>query len=196
MKLKTVIENIITAISSSRTNIPNTNIQTSIPKGTKVGADIFIGKNVYIDPYLGGSLITIDDEAMITSRSIVLAHDASSIRRTGFTYVAPVRIGKRAYIGMNSIILPGISIGDDAIIGAGSVVTRNVDAGMVVAGNPAKVISNSEAVDKKRNAYLDRMMDLSDNPWNLSDKEVIEAENLAKIGPFLVRREAYRSKRK
>jgi carbonic anhydrase/acetyltransferase-like protein (isoleucine patch superfamily) len=97
---------------------------------------------------------------------------------------------------MNSIILPGVSIGEDAIIGAGSVVTRNVDAGTVVAGNPAKVIGNSEATDKKRFAYLDRMMDLSNDPWNYSDKDILESENLAKGGPFLVRREAYRSKRR
>ncbi len=191
MKLKTLIENIITVISSSK---KSTN--TSIPKRTKVGANIFIGRDVYIDPYLGGSLITIDDEAMITRGSFILVHDASSVRRTGFGYVAPVRIGKRAYIGMNSIILPGVSIGEDAIIGAGSVVTRNVDAGTVVAGNPAKVIGKTEVLDKKRCAYLDRMMDLANDPWNFSDKEVLEAENLAKNGPFLVRREAYRSKRK
>ncbi len=191
MKLKTIIEKIITVISSSKTNVPN----TSIPKRTKVGAGIFIGRNVYIDSYLGGSLVTIEDEAMVTNGSIILVHDASSVRRTGFTYIAPVRIGKRAYIGMNSIILPGVSIGEDAIIGAGSVVTRNVDAGTVVAGNPAKAIGNTEALDKKRSAYLDRMMDLSNDPWNFSEKDVFEAENLAKNGPFLVRREAYRSKR-
>jgi acetyltransferase-like isoleucine patch superfamily enzyme len=191
MKLKTVIENIIAVISSSKTNIPNANI----PKNAKIGADVFIGQNTYIDPYLGGSLITIDDEAMITRGSFIISHDASSFPRTGFTYVAPVRIGRRAYIGMNSIILPGVSIGEDAIIGAGSVVTSNVDAGTIVAGNPAKVIGNSESLDKKRCAYLDRMMNLSNDPWNLTDKEILEAEDLAKNGPFLVRREGSRSKR-
>jgi acetyltransferase-like isoleucine patch superfamily enzyme len=191
MKFKTFIENIITVISSSKTNTPN----TSIPKRTKVGADVFIGQNAYIDPYLGGSLITIDDGAMITRGSFIISHDASSYPRTGFTYVAPVRIGKRAYIGMNSIILPGVSIGEDAIIGAGSVVTRDVDAGTVVAGNPAKVIGNTEVVDKKRDAYLDSMIDLSNDPWNLTEKEISETENLAKNGPFLVRRKGSRPKK-
>jgi len=52
----------------------------------------------------------------------------------------PIRIGANVWIGGGALILPGVTIGDDAIIGAGSVVTRDVPAGATVAGNPARVL--------------------------------------------------------
>ena len=51
----------------------------------------------------------------------------------------PVSIGRNVWIGGGAIILPGITIGDDAIIGAGSVVTRDVPAGATAVGNPARL---------------------------------------------------------
>jgi maltose O-acetyltransferase len=59
-------------------------------------------------------------------------------RRKGLEFGRPVRIGTNVWIGGGAIILPGISIGDDAVIGAGSVVTRDVGAGQTVLGNPAR----------------------------------------------------------
>lgn len=56
---------------------------------------------------------------------------------------APIRIGKRVFIGANCTILKGVSIGDGAVVGANSVVTRNVPAGVLVAGNPAVVRAGS-----------------------------------------------------
>jgi maltose O-acetyltransferase len=61
-------------------------------------------------------------------------------RRAGIEFGAPIIIGSNVWIGGHAIIVPGITIGDDAIIGAGSVVTRSVPAGARVAGNPARVI--------------------------------------------------------
>ena len=59
-------------------------------------------------------------------------------RRAGLEFGRPVRIGANAWIGGGAIILPGVTVGDDAIVGAGSVVTRDVPAGGTVAGNPAR----------------------------------------------------------
>lgn len=53
---------------------------------------------------------------------------------------APVRIGDNVWIGMNAVILKGVTIGDDSVVAAGSVVTRSVEANCVVAGNPATVV--------------------------------------------------------
>jgi maltose O-acetyltransferase len=61
-----------------------------------------------------------------------------SIRRTGGEFGRPIRIGKDVWIGGGAIILPGVTIGDNAVIGAGSVVTRNVPAGSTARGNPAR----------------------------------------------------------
>ena len=63
-------------------------------------------------------------------------------RRAGFEFGRPVRIGRNVWIGGGAIILPGVTIGDDAIIGAGSVVTRDVPAAATVVGNPARIIKS------------------------------------------------------
>jgi maltose O-acetyltransferase len=61
-------------------------------------------------------------------------------RRQGIEFGRPIFIGANVWIGGHAVILPGVTIGDDAIIGAGSVVTRDVSAGARVAGNPARVL--------------------------------------------------------
>ena len=61
------------------------------------------------------------------------------LRPQGYESGVPVRIGSNVWIGGGAIVLPGVSIGDDAIVGAGSVVTRNVPPGTTVVGNPARV---------------------------------------------------------
>jgi maltose O-acetyltransferase len=61
-------------------------------------------------------------------------------RLAGIEFGRPIRIGNNVWIGGHAVILPGVTIGDDAIIGAGSVVTRDVPSGARVAGNPARAI--------------------------------------------------------
>ena len=65
----------------------------------------------------------------------------AKVRRDGLEFGKPVRIGRHVWIGGGAIILPGVTVGDDAVIGAGSVVTRDVAEDVTVAGNPARVIS-------------------------------------------------------
>jgi maltose O-acetyltransferase len=65
----------------------------------------------------------------------------AAVRSTGVELGRPIKIGRNVWIGGGAIILPGITIEDDAIIGAGSVVTRNVAAGAIARGNPARVAS-------------------------------------------------------
>jgi maltose O-acetyltransferase len=61
-----------------------------------------------------------------------------ALRAEGVEYGRPVSVGRNVWIGGGAIILPGVTIGDDAVIGAGSVVTRNVAEGAMVVGNPAR----------------------------------------------------------
>jgi acetyltransferase-like isoleucine patch superfamily enzyme len=63
--------------------------------------------------------------------------------------IAPVRIGKFVFVGASSKILPGISIGDGALISAGAIVTKDVANFDVVSGNPAEVVGNTRDIDKK-----------------------------------------------
>lgn len=121
-----------------------------LPLGVQMGKSVYIGQDVKFDWSNNGRLIRIDDYATIVSGTKILCHDASCNRRIGATWFAPVRIGKRAYLGANSIILPGVNIGDDAIVGAGAVVADHVSSGMIVGGIPARVIGSTFDLDQKR----------------------------------------------
>lgn len=78
--------------------------------------------------------VHIGEHTYLAFESKVLTHDMT---RGKYLHT---RIGKNCFIGGKSLILPGIEIGDGSIVGAGSVVTKSVPAGCVVAGNPARVI--------------------------------------------------------
>lgn len=81
--------------------------------------------------------IYIDDESFVAVGAMILTHDfCRSLYKK--TY-----IGKKCFIGARSIILPGVTIGDHVIVGAGSVVTKDVKSNCIVAGNPAKIIKEN-----------------------------------------------------
>ena len=82
-------------------------------------------------------------------------------RRSGYEYGIDVRIGNDVWIGGNVCILPGVTIGDNAVIGAGSVVTKDIPADVIAAGNPCRVIR--EITDADRDFYFrDRRFDVTD----------------------------------
>jgi acetyltransferase-like isoleucine patch superfamily enzyme len=110
-------------------------------RGVKIGRDVEIGYLVMIDN-LYPEKVTIRSGATVTYGCTILAHDASyRYARGGREVVKETMIGEKAFIGVNSTILPGVSVGDRAIIGAGSLVKRDIAAGATVAGVPAKVRS-------------------------------------------------------
>lgn len=90
---------------------------------------IVIGRDTLIAPYC----FIIDNNHTIDSADV-------PIRRQGATK-APIHIGEDVWIGAHSVILPGVTIGDHAVIGANSTVTRCIPAGAIAVGSPAKVIS-------------------------------------------------------
>jgi len=81
--------------------------------------------------------IHINDESYIASGAMILSHDFLKDIKTD------TKIGKKCFIGANSIIMPGVTIGDSVIVGSGAVVTKDVPSGCIVAGNPAKVIRDN-----------------------------------------------------
>ncbi|MDE6100824.1 MAG: galactoside O-acetyltransferase [Paramuribaculum sp.] len=101
-----------------------------------------IGKNVVVMPgclMMSAGGITIDDGAMIAANVQLISNNHDLYERQIIT-CRPVHIGKNAWIGAGATILPGVTIGDNAVVGAASVVTKNVDPDTIVAGNPAKFI--------------------------------------------------------
>lgn len=113
------------------------------------GYNISIGHGVFINfncVILDVVAVTIADGAQIGPNVQIYAADHprdAATRRTGFEFGRPVVIGKNVWIGGGAIILPGVTIGDDAIVGAGSVVTRDVAEGTTVRGNPARASERS-----------------------------------------------------
>lgn len=125
-----------------------------IPPGVTIGRGAYIGRDVQFD-YRYARLITVEDDVTIVSGSSILCHDASSFRRLGVTWVAPVRVCTGAYIGSRSVIMPGVTVGPGAVVGASSVVTRDVPAKMVAVGVPARVIGTVESLDQRRRDMLE-----------------------------------------
>lgn len=122
-------------------------------RGLTFGANVQIVGQSFIDPDFA-ELITIGDNTTISADVMVLAHDGSTKRLLGYTRIAPVRIGSRVFVGARAVILPGVTIGDNAIVGAGSIVTHDVPAGTVVAGNPARKIADTEAYIARHSAAM------------------------------------------
>ena len=84
--------------------------------------------------------IHIGENTLVAGGSIILSHDHCKRVGDNQPYLTDTYIGKNCFIAVKSIILPGIKIGDGVIVGAGSVVTKDVPSNCIVAGNPAKVI--------------------------------------------------------
>ena len=101
-----------------------------------------IGNKVIIMPgclMMSAGGITIEDEAMIAANVQLISNNHDFEDRMVIT-CKPVRICRRAWIGAGSTILPGVTVGENAVVGAGSVVTKDVEPDTIVAGNPARVI--------------------------------------------------------
>lgn len=108
------------------------------------GKHVNIGKRCFIQQcctFFGRGGITIGDDVFIGPKVnlITINHDPNPENRSA-TYGRPIVIEDKVWIGINATILPGVKIGKGAIVGAGSVVTKDVPAMAVVAGNPARII--------------------------------------------------------
>jgi acetyltransferase-like isoleucine patch superfamily enzyme len=109
-------------------------------RGVNIGEDVEIGYYVLIDNLYPENVI-IEDGVTISARSTVLAHDESAFYTgAGEEKVGNTRICENAFIGVHSVILSGVTIGRNAIVGAGSVVTSDVPDNAKVAGVPARTL--------------------------------------------------------
>ena len=129
--------------------------------GCKVGKNVFIGSQVYIDSGYA-NLIEIEDYVHVTARCLLLCHERNlsnyykNDNASKLKYKTGKIILKRGcMIGMNTMIMPGVTVGEGAIVGAYSLVTKDIPAWTIAVGRPAKVVkyiperksTNNENID-------------------------------------------------
>lgn len=125
------------------------------------GHHVHFGKNVYANfnlTLVDDTHIYIGDHTMI-GPNVVIATGGHpllpELRQKGYQYNVPVHIGKNCWIGAGAIIVPGITIGDHSVIGAGSVVTKDIPSNVLAVGNPCKVLREISDYDREY-YYRDR----------------------------------------
>lgn len=119
-------------------------------RGCHIGKEVYIAQQCVLDNAYP-ELIFIEDYALILQGATLLAH--SSLRSCYYGIVtnnaAPVVVSHHANVSMNAILLPGVTVGEYAIVSAGAVVSKNVKPYTIVQGNPASEIVNIEPFVKK-----------------------------------------------
>jgi maltose O-acetyltransferase len=114
------------------------------------GSQIRLGARVFVNMgciFLDAAPITLDDDVQLGPAVQLLTSDHprdAASRAAGLESAHPISIGAGGWLGGGVIALPGVDIGADSVIGAGSVVTKSVASGVVAAGNPCRVISGSD----------------------------------------------------
>jgi acetyltransferase-like isoleucine patch superfamily enzyme len=134
-------------------------------KGVKIGKGCRIASvNFGSEPYL----IEIGDHVYVTSGVSFVTHDGGVWVFTkddpGFDVFGRIKIGSNVYIGNNALILPGVTIGNNCVIGACSVVTKSIPDNTVAAGVPCRYICPTEE-------YHQRMTKVNMKTYQLSDKQ-------------------------
>lgn len=132
--------------------------------GVKLGKGNFINSHFWSSE---GYLITVGNNCQITSNARFFTHGGGNAVRKNhpnFDCFGKVVLGDFVYVGSNALIMPGVTIGDNVLIAAGSVVTKSVPSNVVVGGNPARIISS---IDE----YLEHNL-----KYNLDSKSLTPSE--------------------
>lgn len=119
------------------------------------GRFVHFGRNVYAN----FNLTLVDDTHIHVGDftqfgpNVVLATAGHPIcpelRERGFQYNAPIRIGRNCWLGAGVVVVPGVTIGDNVVVGAGSVVTRDLPDNVVAVGNPCKILREADGRDRE-----------------------------------------------
>jgi maltose O-acetyltransferase len=156
--------------------------------GVQIGENVHIANfGVIIDPSLTW-LVKIGDNTVIAPNVHILAHDGSTQSELNYTKIGLVDIKDHVFIGAGSIILQGVTIGSNSLIGAGSLVVKDVPENSVVAGCPAKVICTREEYISKQRSLMndencfDESYTLRGNITEAKKQEMIKVLEKNKIG--------------
>jgi maltose O-acetyltransferase len=116
----------------------------SNPKNLRLGERCFINRNCYLDLH---AVVTMHDDVVVGHGATIVtsAHSMGpASHRAGPVTGLPVVIGSGAWLGANTVILPGVTVGAGSVVAAGAVVTTDVPANVIVGGIPARIISKCE----------------------------------------------------
>lgn len=129
------------------------------------GHHVYFGKNVYANfnlTLVDDTHIYVGDYTML-GPNVVIATAGHPIlpdlRKEAYQYNMPVHIGKNCWLGAGVIVLPGVTIGDNTVVGAGSVVTKDLPANVVAVGNPCRALREINDRDKEY-YFKDRKIDI------------------------------------
>ncbi len=128
------------------------------------GYHVHFGKNIYANfnlTLVDDTHIYVGDYTMFGPNVVVATAGhpiLPELRQQGYQYNMPVRIGKNCWIGAGALIMPGITIGDNVVVGAGSVVTKDLPSNVVAVGNPCRILREVNEQDKEF-YFKDRKID-------------------------------------
>lgn len=154
--------------------------------GVHIEDPVHIGRDCFIDTDYG-PLLTLEKNVVLAYQTCILLHDSALNNVLGLDIKAkPVVIKENSYIGARATILPGVTIGPNAIIGAGSVVTQDIPANSVAAGNPARVLSQIDdlALRHRTQKEQDPQYYLSAIPWK-DRSATLQQEHAQDLKKFL-----------
>lgn len=129
------------------------------------GKNVHFGKGVYANfnlTLVDDCDIYVGDYTMFGPNVVIAAagHPINpTLRRQAYQYNIPVHIGKNVWLGAGVLVMPGVTIGDNSVIGAGSVVTKDIPANVVAVGNPCRVLREIGEHDREY-YYKDRKIDV------------------------------------
>lgn len=142
--LRSVVNRLLHATARYLPMYPRWRVSIHGIRGVKIGENVFIGSDVFIDNTYPESIV-IEDYVTIISRTFIIGHNFiplhfKRILDKGLSQKPGVLLKKGCYIGAQCSILPGVTVGEFSIIGAGSVVTEDIPAYSMAMGAPARVI--------------------------------------------------------
>ena len=139
-----IVKNVDWILHIFAQKLPFTGIRIKLHKfrGVNIGKNVFIGYNCTLDEVFP-DFITIKDYCGLNGSVTLLTHTTPGIEFKSLfeSYVSPIIINSHSWIGINSTIMPGVTIGPFSVVAAGSVVFEDVPPYTVVRGNPAKVVA-------------------------------------------------------
>lgn len=152
-------------------------------RGLRIGENVSFAGDVFLDPS-HCYLISIGNNVTFAPNVRLIAHDASTKRALGYTRFEQIVIGDNCFIGDSVIILPGVTVGADSIVGAGSIVTKSVPSNSIAVGNPARVVCvRSDFLERRKKEAAEKgVFDSSFHAGRLDENKIAQLRTTGASG--------------